>query len=144
MKRIAGVDFGVVRIGIALSDENHLLSTPFAIVIAGKNLKASGEKLAQQLSQYLPLDAIVLGLPLHLSGKESPLSLQVRQFAQILEELFNTKVILWDERLTSMQVERTLKEAEMNRKKRSKYLDAMSAAAILQNYLDAERVSPNS
>ncbi len=61
----------------------------------------------------------------------------VRELALILEELSGKKVVLWDERLTTAQVERTLKEAEMSRKKRTQYIDAMAAGVILQNYLDS-------
>lgn len=94
------------------------------------------QRILTALSPYAPLVSIVIGLPLHLSGKESPLSSEVRIFAKELEIAFKIPVILWDERLTSAQVERTLKEAEMSRKKRTALVDAMAAAVILQNYLD--------
>jgi putative Holliday junction resolvase len=136
-QRIVGIDFGQKRIGIAASDERQIFAQPLTCIIAGKNSTATIKEIQAYLVPYQPFEKIVIGLPLHLSGKESPLSIEVRAFAQKLEEAFQIPIILWDERLTSCQVERTLKEAEFSRKKRATLIDAMAAAAILQNFLDS-------
>ncbi|MES2344984.1 MAG: Holliday junction resolvase RuvX [Chlamydiota bacterium] len=135
--RIAGIDFGQKRIGIAVSDERQIFAQPLFCILAEKTVDATIKLIHVKLDIYQPLEKIVIGLPLHLNGKESPLSIEVRAFAQKLEEIFQIPIILWDERLTSCQVERTLKEAEFSRKKRSTLIDAMAAAAILQNFLDS-------
>jgi putative holliday junction resolvase len=137
MTRLAGIDFGTVRIGLAISDERHLLARPLCFVYAGKSLQEAGGAIQRELSKLIPLKTVVLGLPLHLNGRESPLSLQVRELSTILEDLLSVPIVLWDERLTTVQVERSLKECGFNRKKRAERLDAESAAAILQNYLDS-------
>jgi putative holliday junction resolvase len=139
MTRIAGIDFGKARIGIALSDERQLLASPLITLTTApkSNLPAQVESVYSALIHYFPLKVIVIGLPLHLNGKESPMSTLVREFAKIVEERFLLPVILWDERLSTAQVERVLKDANMRRKKRTAHLDRMSAALILQNYLDS-------
>lgn len=137
MGRIAGIDFGLARIGIALSDERRIFASPIKTVQTGKNLQEAAQILAKELSSFSPLDSIVIGLPLHLNGKESDMSLKAREFASFLKTLLNIEVILWDERLSSLQVQRTLKEAQISRKNQRPLLDKGAAAVILQNYLDS-------
>ena len=139
MGRFVGIDFGTVRIGLAISDLTNFLARPLPLVRAGKDLKETAKLLYQEIVQFLPLDAIILGLPLHMNNTESILSKQVRLFATLLEEISKVPVILWDERLSTAQVERTLKESSVNRKKRTKCIDSQTAAAILQNYLDTQK-----
>lgn len=141
MKRIAGVDFGTVRIGLALSDLSQFLASPLATLEAEKDLSLTAQKLLQALALHGPIEAIVLGLPLHMNGKESPLSTQVRLFKSLLEQLTSTPILLWDERLSTAQSERMLKELSFSRKKRSKCIDTVTAAAILQNYLDGKAIT---
>ncbi|MCI0382550.1 MAG: Holliday junction resolvase RuvX [Chlamydiae bacterium] len=138
MRRIAGIDFGLARIGIALSDEKKILASPFALIQTEANLQKTAQKIYKALIPHFPLDAIVIGLPLLLNGKDSPLSLKVREFAKILEDLCKTKVVLWDERLTSAEADRVMKEAKLKRKKRAKEIDLIAAILILQSYLNAK------
>jgi len=114
----------------------QILATPIKALAAKKTLKETAELILAELKPHEPVEKIVLGLPLLMNGKESPGSLEVRELAKFLGESTEKEIVLWDERLTTAQVERTLKEAEMSRKKRTKYIDAMAAGAILQNYLD--------
>jgi putative holliday junction resolvase len=137
MLRIAGLDFGIARIGLALSDLTQFLASPICALSAQKDLKVTAKLVLAELAKHGPLKAIVIGLPIHMDGKESPLSLQVRAFKACLQELTALPIILWDERLTTAQSERMLKEANLSRKQRARYIDAVSAATILQNYLDA-------
>ncbi|OGN53221.1 MAG: hypothetical protein A2Y28_04280 [Chlamydiae bacterium GWC2_50_10] len=136
--RILALDFGKKRIGAALSDPTHTLATPWLVLECRRSLKESVLLLKEKLAGT-PLKAIVLGLPLHPSGQESELSTLARQFAAHLQEHFSLPVILWDERLTTAQAERTLKEANICRKKRAQLSDKVAAAVILQNYLDAQK-----
>ncbi|NGX59781.1 MAG: putative pre-16S rRNA nuclease [Chlamydiae bacterium] len=137
MKRIVGIDYGKVRIGLAVSDPSQIIASPLKAVIAKPSLKETATLLLQEISMYEPVEKIVLGLPLMMNGKESPSSKEVRELAKFLEGMTDKTIVLWDERLTTAQVERTLKEAKMRRKKRTQYIDAMAAAAILQNFLDS-------
>lgn len=138
MGRIAGIDYGEARIGLAMSDPGKFLASPLKAIKAARQLKDTAAAILIEFSAYEPIEKIVLGLPLMMSGKESPGSIKVRELAKILEELSGKMVVLWDERLTTAQVERTLKEAEMSRKKRARYIDAMAAGAILQSFLDSQ------
>ena len=138
MKRIAGIDYGKARIGVALSDERQIIASPFICLAAAKKMEATAQGILTTLAPYQPLDAIVLGHPLLFSGEAGEMAGLVQQLAELLRQSQAAPVILWDERLTSAQVERTLREANLNRKKRSKLIDALAAAAILQNYLDTE------
>lgn len=135
--RIAGIDYGQARIGLAVSDPGKFIASPLKAIATKRNFRDTATAILLEFSTYEPIEKYVIGLPLMMSGKESPGSKIVRELAIILEELSGKPVVLWDERLTTAQVERTLKEAEMNRKKRTQYIDAMAAAAILQNYLDS-------
>lgn len=137
MTRILGIDYGKARIGLALSDERRFLASTLPCIQAGKTAEENAHLIAKESAKYGPLISIVMGLPLHLSGRESPLSEEVRQVAQLLEGLLqDIPMILWDERLSTAQVEKTLKEMGVSRKKRSAKVDSQSAALILQSFLD--------
>lgn len=139
MKRIAAIDFGLARIGIAISDERQIIASPLKTVRAAKEAGKTAQLVAEALSVYPQLETIVIGLPLLLSGKESPMSTQARAFGKALEPLVHCPIIFWDERLTSAGVEKMLKGCDLSRKKRAELSDPLSAISILQNYLDALR-----
>jgi putative holliday junction resolvase len=136
MSRLIAIDFGNARIGIAISDEGKSLARPLICIPAGHHLEESARRIIAALETHHPIEAIVLGYPLLLNGKEGDMALQVKKLLECLKALTTIPLILWDERMTTAQVERTLKESNMNRKKRSQVIDTHAAAAILQNYLD--------
>lgn len=140
MGRILGIDFGMKRIGLALSDPSKIIASPLKSLQAGKSLEQTADLILLELKE---VESIVLGLPLLLSGKDSETTETVRKFATILETKSNLPLILWDERLTTTQVEKILKEGNMRRKKRTQHLDTMSATLILQSYLDSLTYSPS-
>lgn len=133
MGRLLGIDFGLTRIGIAISDERKVIATAIGNI---KTKEQPLEALQNILKKYSSLEAIILGLPLLLNGKEGEMALRVRSFAALLESCFHVPVIFWDERLSSIQVERFLVECGVNRKKRAKISDEQAAALILQDYLN--------
>lgn len=134
MGRIAAIDYGRARIGIAISDETRFLARP---LICLPNTKQIYQIIATELSKHGTIDALVLGLPIQMNGKEGEMAQEVRKFAEELKKHLTLPILFWDERLTSAQADRTLKEAELSRKKRAALSDTMSAAVILQSYLDA-------
>lgn len=136
MGRLLGIDYGRVRIGVAVSDESRLISRPIACLDYNKGFFT---KLKQEIQSLLPIDEIVVGLPLNLNGQDSPMTQEVRKFAEELHKQLGIPVKLWDERLTTAQVTRTLQDAGMNRKKRAEKTDTLAAALILQSYLDFKR-----
>lgn len=139
MGRIVGIDFGTARIGLAISDERRIIATPLETVKAGKSDVETVKQIAVVLSKYKNIDAIVIGLPLLLNGKEGEMALRVKAFAKIVEQTLSLPIVFWDERLTSSGVERMLLDLDVSRKKRAQLSDALSAVSILQNYLDSLR-----
>lgn len=142
MSRIAGIDFGLARIGISVSDELKLFATPKPFLRAGKTLDETAGQVWKFLSSQGTIDKIVVGFPLLLNGKEGDMAEHVKRFVDALKIYFKGDIVLWDERLTTAQVERTLKEAEFTRKQRSQLIDSASAAALLQNFLDLKSCLP--
>jgi putative Holliday junction resolvase len=136
--RIASIDFGKKRIGLAISDESFILATPLKMVEAASTFEKSGLKLIEALAPY-KIDEVIIGLPLHLSGHESPLSQEVRGFKEVLEKLSGWKITLWDERLSTAQADKLLKEGSLSRKKRVKVVDSLTALILLQSYLEHKR-----
>ena len=140
-KRVIGIDYGLKRIGIAYSDENKILASPLVMVLAEKKLEVTIQKLLQTLSDHqkelsYEVEAIVVGLPLMMSGKSGLIADEVKHFVDKLKLATPVPVHTFDERLTSVQAERSMREANFSRKKRTKYVDTASAVIILQNYLD--------
>lgn len=132
MGRIAAIDFGLKRIGIAMSDLNRRMALPLTVVEGGKHA-------IQNIGKALPLkevDLILIGLPIEMSGKKGAMADLVTQFAKNLEETFKIPTLLVDERFSSKQAETGLREISLNRKERSEKIDMVAATFLLQNYLE--------
>lgn len=142
MGRIVGIDFGKVRIGLAISDEMRIIAQALETIKAANDPKQTAKMIAGVFSPFKNIDTIVIGMPLLLSGKEGEMSQLVRSFAKILEQELPLPIVFWDERLTSSGVEKMLLGFDVSRKKRAKLSDALSAVSILQNYLDSLRIRP--
>ncbi len=144
--RIAGLDVGLRRIGIAVSDPSGTLARPVESVRVGGLGVACLDELVEVLSGFLHEDdglgLVVVGLPRHLDGSASPMTGQVQAFAAVLEQRMSLPVVLQDERLSSREAESRLALREKDWRVRKARLDAAAAAVILQDYLDAhQRVS---
>ena len=137
--RIMGLDVGSKTIGVAVSDPLGITAQGLDTIRRG-NKRQDFEALAHLLRQY-NVQAIVVGLPLRLSGAEGRQSEKIRQFADELRKRFQLEVYLWDERLTSSQANRILREAELSIRKRGEAVDRMAAILILQSWMDSRAVS---
>ena len=132
-----GIDFGLARIGIALSDETKFLATPY------QTYRRTNEQ--QDINYFVELiksknvDEIVCGLPMNMAGEEQEIALKTREFMAKLNEQTNIKIEFVDERLSSLMAEEMLKVTERDWKKRKEKLDAVAASIILQDYLDGIR-----
>jgi len=135
MARVVALDYDKARIGVALSDESCKIALPRGAILAQKSLEATAQQVWKELQTLGPLKIIVIGLPLHMSGKESPMSEEVRKFAALLEQRSGLPIHLLDERLTSKQGERLLQEADLKRSRRQEVIDSLSATLLLQSYL---------
>lgn len=133
--RVAGIDFGTVRIGIAVSDPERTIASPY------ENYTRRGEKQdATRFRQLVEEEAIrlfVVGLPVHLDGRESQKSLEARQFGQWLTETTGVPVQFFDERFTSHQAEEALMAAQMTKKRRKRRLDMLAAQIMLSAFLES-------
>lgn len=139
--RIAGLDVGERRIGVAVSDATGTLARPVGVVhtsgIDGDALNRAAAEIARLAAEDDGLDALVIGLPRHLDGTPSQMTPRVEAFAKVLGLRTSLPVALQDERLTSREAESRLAEREKNWRARKARLDAAAAALILQDYLDA-------
>lgn len=133
--RVMALDVGTRRIGIAVSD-------PLGITAQGletlqrKNKRQEFEYLGRLIREY-NVREIVVGLPLRMSGAEGTQAEKMQGFAEELRERFGLPVHLWDERLTSAEANRLLRETNLSIEKRGKAVDRMAAVLILQGWLEA-------
>lgn len=133
--RVLGLDVGSRRIGIAISDPLGLTAQGLPTLLR-QNKRLDFEQLAKIISDY-QVSEIVVGYPLRLSGAEGIQSEKMQLFAEELRKRFGLPVHLWDERLTSTQANRLLRETDLSIKKRSQAVDRMAATLILQNWMEA-------
>ena len=131
--RLLGLDLGTKTIGTALCDAEWHFASPAALI---RRTKFTADKVAlAALIAQQRVAGVVLGLPLHLDGSESPRAQSTRAFARNIADL--APVLLWDERLSTVAVERAMIAQDMSRAKRAERIDSLAAAHILQAALDA-------
>jgi len=133
--RFLGFDLGEKTIGLALSDITRSIATPFQ-VIQRTQWKKDSASLLKIINEHQIVGAIV-GFPLNMDGSEGPRCQSTRQFVANLLSLYDLPTCLWDERLSTIAVTRTLIEADLSRAKRRQVVDKMAASYILQGFLDA-------
>ena len=133
-KRILALDLGKRRIGVAVSDELALTAQGLPNV-ERTNKRSDLEKLAR-LATEKDAGMILMGNPLHMSGNEGRQSQWVKEFADALARRTGLEVKLWDERLTTVEASRVLRESGIGIEKRAAAVDRLSAVILLQSYLD--------
>lgn len=134
-RRLLGLDVGTKTIGLALSDPGWTIASPLQ-TLSRRKFTQDAADLALIIAQH-KVCGLVIGFPISLEGSMSPRSQSVLQFARNLEaKLPELPMALWDERLSTLAVTRTLLEADASRKRRSELVDKMAAAYILQGALD--------
>lgn len=133
-QRLLGLDLGSKTIGIALSDILCHIATPMETLKRSKFTKDAERLLAIIGEQNV--GGLVLGFPLNMDGSEGPRCQSTRAFAQNISGKTDIPIALWDERLSTIAVTRTLLEADTSRKRRREVVDKMAAAYILQGALD--------
>ncbi len=136
-RRILALDVGSKRIGVAVSDPLGITAQGLD-TIQRQNKRRDWEALAGVLAKY-EVAEIVVGLPLRLTGAEGTQSEKMRQFADDLKAHFDLPVHLWDERWTSTEANRLLRETNLSIAKRGKAVDRIAAILILQSWLEAHR-----
>lgn len=129
-----GIDFGTVRIGIAMSDPMQIISSPFE-TYHRKNECADVEYLLKLIKDY-DVKTVVFGLPLNMDGTESETATKARNFAGLLSSKCNCEIVFQDERLTSLEAEEILINSNVRREKRKELIDKLAAQIILQTYIE--------
>ncbi|MFN4259899.1 MAG: Holliday junction resolvase RuvX [Gemmataceae bacterium] len=133
--RLLGVDFGDVRIGLAVSAAESAIAFPLAMY--QRRDPARDADYFCQLVAAEQIDWIIVGLPIHLDGREGPKACAARAFGQWLAEVTRLPVIFWDERFTTVEAEQALWSAGLTHKQRKQRRDKVAAQILLQAYLDA-------
>ncbi|MBZ5656820.1 MAG: Holliday junction resolvase RuvX [Acidobacteriia bacterium] len=135
--RVLALDVGSKRIGVAVSDLLGVTAQGLD-TIQRQNKRKDLEALGRLLKEY-EVREVVVGLPLRLSGAEGTQSEKMRRFAADLEVHFGVTVHLWDERWTSTEANRLLRETELSIEKRGRAVDRMAAILILQSWMEANK-----
>ncbi|HKD36891.1 MAG TPA: Holliday junction resolvase RuvX [Pirellulales bacterium] len=133
--RLAGIDYGTVRIGIAVTDPERRLASPLENYT--RRGEAADAAFFRRLAAEERIVRFIVGLPVHLDGRESQKSTEARQFGQWLGEITGVAVEYFDERFTSVEAEQYLSAAKLTKKKRKARLDKLAAQILLTAYLDS-------
>jgi putative holliday junction resolvase len=131
--RILALDVGSKTIGVAVSDIMGWTAQGLE-VIRRKALSHDLERLQTLIKEY-EVEEIVVGLPKNMNGTIGPQAVSVQEFVEQLKEVVEQPVIFWDERLSTMEAQRALIDADVSRKKRKEVIDKMAAVVILKGYL---------
>ena len=139
--RIMGLDYGSKTVGVAVSDALGLTAQGIEIV-----RRKSENKLRQTLARIEEIakeygvEKIVLGFPKHMNNDIGERAEKSLEFKEMLERRTGLPVVMWDERLTTVEADRTMMETGIRRENRKEYVDMIAAVFILQGYLDSRSV----
>ena len=134
-----GLDVGSKRIGIAVSDLLGITAQGLE-TLQRQNKRLDFEKLAKVIEEF-GITQIVVGYPLRMSGEEGVQAEKMQRFAEELRRRFQLPVHLWDERLTSAEANRLLRETDMSIRRRGQVVDQLAAVLILQSWMEGRRQS---
>jgi putative Holliday junction resolvase len=133
-RRLLGLDLGTKTIGLALSDVRRVVATPLETIQRTKFTKDAARLIA--ICTKHAIGGLVVGLPLNMDGSEGPRAQATRAFIRNLGPHLDLPVVLWDERLTTVAVNRAMIAADTSRARRAEVVDKVAAGYILQGVLD--------
>lgn len=134
--RVLGVDFGQVRVGLAVSDPERRIASPLKTY--QRRDREKDARFFHDLVREEQIGLIVVGLPMHTDGREGILAAQAREFGNWLKETTGLPVVFWDERFTTVEAEQHLRAAGLPRQKRKSRRDRVAAQIILQAFIEAD------
>ena len=140
MTRILGIDFGTVRIGLALSDPTGTLASPLPH-LEKKTISQINAALTELVETH-EISRVVVGLPRNMDGSYGPAAEKVRDFISKIQGSIGIPIETQDERLTTVQASKQLSQIGLNQKELRKKIDSSSASLILQQYLDRKSLIP--
>ena len=135
--KIMAVDYGDARTGLAVCDRTEFLASPIG-TIEERNAQLLAMKVAHMAQQY-EVGEIIVGLPLNMNGSRGPRAEKCEAFANMLNELTEIPVNMWDERSTTVSAHNILNETNVRGKKRKAVVDTVAATVILEAYLEYRR-----
>jgi putative Holliday junction resolvase len=138
--RILGIDFGTVRIGLALSDPTGTLASPLPH-LEKKTISQINAALTELVETH-EISRVVVGLPRNMDGSYGPAAEKVRDFISKIQGSLSVPIETQDERLTTVQASKQLSQIGLNQKELRKKIDSSSASLILQQYLDRKSLIP--
>lgn len=138
--RIMGLDYGSKTVGVAVSDALGITAQGVETVCrrSENKLRQTLARIEELVAQY-EVEKIVLGLPKNMNNTLGDRAEKSLEFKAMLERRTGLPVIMWDERLTTVEAQRTLMESDVRRENRKQYVDKIAAVFILQGYLDSEK-----
>lgn len=142
-KKALGIDYGLKRIGLSLSDDTQTIAFPLKYI-----LNDSVKKTVSELKKVIEeenVGLLVIGMPIGLKGKKTEISTEIEKFIEILKDSLKEKieegleVKIYDERFSSAQAQRSLIEQNIKRNKRKEKIDSIASTFVLQSYLDKQK-----
>ena len=136
--RIMGLDYGSKTVGVAMSDPLGITAQAVETIWRKdeNKLRKTCARIEELISEY-EVERIVLGLPKHMNNDLGERAQKALAFGEMVKRRTGLEVVMWDERLTTVEAERTLIENNVRRENRKKYIDKIAAVFILQGYLDS-------
>lgn len=138
MQRYISLDVGTKTIGVAVSDELGLTAQGVT-TIQRKNFKSDVNQITELIKKY-ETNFFVIGLPKNMNGTEGSRCQSIRDFTRELQNRIDIRVQFWDERLSTVEAERRLIDADISRRKRKTVIDKQAAVIILQGFLDSLKI----
>lgn len=136
--RLFAVDWGDVRIGLALSDESQVIASPLETLVRRPGKRFPMPRFLELVAQHAPV-GVVVGLPLTSEGDEGASAEGARQIAEAIGRRTNLPLALWDERMSTARALAVIREQGGSARGRRRDVDALAAAVVLQHYLEARR-----
>ena len=135
--RIMGLDYGTKTVGVAVSDPLGLTAQAIETIVRKEEnkLRKTCARIEELIVQY-DVEKIILGFPKHMNNDIGERAEKSLEFRDMLHRRTGLEVVMWDERLTTVEAERTLIESNIRRENRNKHIDQIAAVFILQGYLD--------
>jgi putative Holliday junction resolvase len=136
VSRALGLDIGSRRVGVALSDSGGTVATPYEVVDRSGDRGRDHRRIAALVDEA-GADVVVVGMPLSLDGSIGPAAQAVLDEIDQLRGVLAVEIVTWDERLSTVQAERSLRAGNVRKAKRRRVVDQVAATVILQSWLDA-------
>ena len=136
--RALGLDLGTKRIGVAVSDSEGLLATPIEVIFRQKDARQDYLAVVELVKEW-EANIVVVGMPYSLDGQEGPMAQKTLEEVKSLSDILPVPVVTYDERLTTVTAERSLREQGVSSKEGRKVIDQLAAAVLLQAWLDKQQ-----